>query len=107
VFDPVDTEDNAVIKQGISCLQFYEEPGIEHSRNIGIFSEQRGSKKTKEAKYVPFELLFNTGQQSVIPRMAANQLFVPSITENYYYLFYKEINPPPPKNYYLSEHLFV
>lgn len=106
VFDPVDAEDSAMFQQGVKCLQLYGEPGIEHSKTNGIFSDQRGNKKARDAKYVPFESIFNVGQQSLISYLADKHIFIPTITQNYYYLFCKEINPPPPKNCYLPGHLF-
>lgn len=98
VFDPVDTEDNAVIQQGVASLQFYGvETGIEHTKNTGLYPEQRGSKKTKDAKYVSFELLFNSEGPTIVPGIETDKKFMPGINKNYDYLFYKEINPPPPK----------
>jgi hypothetical protein len=98
VFDPIDTEDNAVIQQGVACLQFYEaEQSVEHTKNTGFYPEQRSGKKTRDAKYVSFELFFNSEELKQVTNIENDQKFTPSISKSYNYLFYKEINPPPPK----------
>jgi len=105
VFDPIDTEDNAMIKQGITYLQFYEEPSTENTKNTVFSPEQRNGKKAKDAKYVPFELFFYPGSLTVIEPGVNIREFSATLNNKYDYLFYKEINPPPSQDPGFSERL--
>ena len=97
-FDPIDTEDNAMIKQGVAASMFNEDQNLnEHTKSNTFYTEHKGGKKDRDVKFLSFEFTIRAAEKVNYPQSSIAVLR-PRRNERYAYLFYKEINPPPPKS---------
>lgn len=68
-----------------------------HKKGQAI-ERHKGHKKLHIAKHVSFEVTLVTKPLEETPFMDATCIHTPSAQDDYHYLFYREINPPPPEN---------
>ncbi|MFI5196545.1 MAG: hypothetical protein ACHQD8_05600, partial [Chitinophagales bacterium] len=65
-------------------------------------SQDNSNHKTNVTKYISFELML-PHKSGYCFQSTAPVKYICALPENYSYLFYKEINPPPPKD--ISQYL--
>jgi hypothetical protein len=87
-FNP-NPENQVVFQKAVKHL-----PGS--STHTALTSSNNRSGTTDSPKYIPFEIVL-LHSYTFIFHPLSNDIQAISLPENYAYLYFKEINPPPPK----------
>ena len=99
VFDPIDVlTGNASFQQSNHHAPQHMGNATQRRKESSFFSDHKNGKKYRGGKHITFELFFSLPECPAIFLPYSDFVFRPVISKDYRYLFFREINPPPPKS---------
>lgn len=96
-FDPMDMTDNPVMMQGKDVISFNAGDLCEGNKAPGLLTSHKSNKKGSNSKFFSFDCVFVPAKKMSLFLAYSITKHLPVTAATYWYLFYKEINPPPPK----------
>ncbi|OJW83460.1 MAG: hypothetical protein BGO69_08275 [Bacteroidetes bacterium 46-16] len=99
LFDPIDVlTGHAVIEQYHHHGGQHLNSSSDHKKNNFSSSDHRHNKKYNNGRHISLDLYFDFENNSRVFIPSEAIALTPLISPHYRYLFYREINPPPPKS---------
>jgi hypothetical protein len=88
------------VELGSTAIKNQKQDGnFSHLHKKGqVIERHNGHKKFHTAKHISFEVTLATKLLDEAPSIDATSIHTPSAQQEYDYLFYREINPPPPQS---------
>ena len=98
IFDPIDVLTGHPVFERSHHNEWHHAAGAaRHEKENSCASDHKQGKKYRNVKHISFELYFSTADVAQIFTPDASLVFTPTIPKHYRYLFFEEINPPPPR----------
>jgi hypothetical protein len=97
-FDPIDVTTGHAVFQQYHLHGTHElSANLQHKKESSFLSDHKHGKKYRGGKHVSPDIYFSAFSNPALPRVSQGIAFTPAIPKHYRYLFFREINPPPPK----------